>query len=86
MPLSQPAQQLLDALTAPDAAPDQVMVLPIPYGTPADERKVLIDHHQAVVNELRDAGWPAEVIVRRNPDGEALAIGLAPDAPRPDAA
>ena len=42
MPLSEPAQALIDQLTAPDTDPDdEVVALSIPYGLPAGERKLV---------------------------------------------
>lgn len=85
MALSDTAQQLLDALNDPETgdADDHVMALPIPYGLTAGERASEISRHQAIVDELRAAGWPVEVHLRRIETGEVLAFGFTPGAPRP---
>lgn len=79
MALSKPAKEILAALTAPDAP--EVLALVVQHGA---ERQRLIDHHQAVIDELRAAGWSIEAEVYPKPDGDALTIGLVAGAPRPD--
>jgi hypothetical protein len=56
--------------------PDAVMSIPIPNGIPLRARTDLIDHHHAVVREIRRRGWSAKAIVRHTPAGSVLAIEL----------
>src|SRR4051812_139424 len=67
MPLSELAQQLVAALTdANTGDPDEhAMALALPYGMPAADRAEEISRHQAIVDELRAAGWPVEVDIGR---------------------
>jgi hypothetical protein len=63
--------------------PDGVMTIPLPNGLTPRERRDLIDHHHAVIREVKRRGWSsAKAIVRHTPDGSVLAIDLCP----PDAA
>ena len=58
--------------------PDSVLAIPIPNGISARERADLIDHHQAVVDEVKRRGWSAGAVVRTTPAGSVLAIDLHP--------
>jgi len=56
--------------------PDSVLMLPIPNGLRARERTDLLDHHNAVVTEIRRRGWQVKTHVRHPPNGTVLAINL----------
>jgi len=57
--------------------PDSVLTLPIPHGISARERTDLLDHHGAVVDEIRRRGWRVRTHVRHLPSGSVFAIDLA---------
>jgi hypothetical protein len=56
--------------------PDSVLTLPIANGISARERADLLDHHGAVVREVRRRGWRVNTIVRNLPTGTVFAIDL----------
>jgi hypothetical protein len=58
--------------------PDSVIALPIPNGLTARERADLLNHHGAVVREIRRRGWPVRTHVRHTPAGSVFAIDLQP--------
>jgi hypothetical protein len=58
--------------------PDEVMMIPIPNGMTARERRDMIDHHGRVVAEIRKRSWPVKTHVRTTPTGSVLAIDLRP--------
>jgi hypothetical protein len=62
--------------------PDAVVMIPVPNGISARERRDLIDHHQDVIEALRGRGWlDVRAIVRHTPTGSALGIDLRPSDP-----
>jgi hypothetical protein len=71
--ISDAADQVIDELRDD---PDSVMALPIPHGLSARERADLLDHHDAVVAEIRSRGWNVKTIVRQLPQGTVFAIEL----------
>ena len=83
MALSPGAQLALDRLLED---PDEVLAVVLPHGMTAGERRHELNVHQAVVNELRAAGWTIDVQRRGTDNGEIVTLGLVPDAPHPDAA
>jgi hypothetical protein len=78
--LSPAAQGALDHITAPDAEPDAVMTLVVPFGVSPSDRARLIDEFSSVVAELRQAGWTVNTTTNRAENGEALTLGIEPRA------
>jgi hypothetical protein len=58
--------------------PGSVIALPIPNGLTARERADLLNHHGAVVREIRRRGWQIKTHVRHTPAGCVFAIDLRP--------
>jgi hypothetical protein len=56
--------------------PESVLMIPIPNGITARQRADLLDHHDAVVTEVRRRGWQVKTHVRHPPSGTVLAINL----------
>jgi hypothetical protein len=56
--------------------PDAVMSIPIPNGISARERADLLDHHGAVVAEIRSRGWCVKTHIRTLSTGSVFAIDL----------
>jgi hypothetical protein len=79
--LSAGAKLALDRLLEMEAG--EVLAVPLPHGLSAAERQHELDTHQAVVAELRAAGWPIETERYGSDNGEVLTIGIVEGAPRP---
>jgi hypothetical protein len=56
--------------------PESVLMIPIPNGISAHQRADLLDHHGAVIAEIRRRGWHAKAHVRHTPTALVLAIDL----------
>jgi hypothetical protein len=83
--LSEPAYFPVDQIVAAaDHVIDELrddayslVALPIPHGLRSLERSDLLDHHRAVVAEIRRRGWRVRTNVRHVANGDVFAIVAA---------